>query len=290
MAQFPHITSSQNSKVSLLRSLHTTKGRAQEHLWFVEGPHLVREALRAFFRPKLIVFDAEALAGNPLVDEFEDLEGLGVEIATTTPAIMEKIAETLTPQGIVAAFSVVDVVPHQLRSKRQFRDRPITLILDDLRDPGNVGTILRSALAADVNAVYLTPQCVDVFAPKVVRAASGAHFHLPVYPNQHWDNISYYLREEIDVQEILVADSGVSDNYMTVDFTVPIGLIIGNEAHGPSIQARKLANRSITIPMYNGVESLNAAIATSIILFESARQRKSNRSTVADSGLTADTE
>jgi len=270
------ITSPQNAKVGLLRSLHTTKGRDQEHAWLLEGPHLLQEALHARLKPRLILYDPEAMAQSPLLKEFPTLLEEGVEIATTTALIMSRVGETQTPQGIVAAMDLDMVKPERLRQQRGAHLRPITLILDDLRDPGNVGTILRSALAADVEAAYLTPQCADVYAPKVIRSGSGAHFHLPIYADQNWHLIARHFGT-IPVQQVVIADSSATDDFTDLDLTIPTALIIGNEAHGPSISARRNATRTVRIPMYNGVESLNAAIAASIILFESARQRRAKR-------------
>jgi TrmH family RNA methyltransferase len=184
------------------------------------------------------------------------------------------VTEAQTPQGIVAALSLDAVAPEKLRGQRRGRMRPLVGVLDNLSDPGNVGTIFRSALAADVDCVLLSMNCADPFAPKVVRAASGAHFHLPIYPNQSWDAIKKYLDGAPKMQQVVVAEAAADTSYADLDLTQRTGLIIGNEAHGPSAPARRLATRFIRIPMFNGVESLNAAIATSVILFESVRQRK----------------
>jgi RNA methyltransferase, TrmH family len=274
MSEIQRVTSLQNNKVSLLRSLHTHKGRLQEQSWLIEGPHLLHEALRARYRPRLVMFDHDAIAGTPIFEEVKSLTDLNVEVISTTPAIIERVSETQTPQGIVAALSISDVAPVRLQKQRQNRLRPVTLILDDVRDPGNVGTIMRSALAADVDEVYLTPHCADAFAPKVVRSASGAHFHLPLHTNQSWEQLRQIFHEHDAGIEVIIADSGAQDDYAAIDFTQPNILIIGNETHGPSQQARQVATHTVQIPMYNGVESLNAAIAASIILFESVRQRR----------------
>jgi TrmH family RNA methyltransferase len=154
--------------------------------------------------------------------------------------------------------------------------RPALLILDDLADPGNMGTVLRTALAADVEAVLLTPHCVDCFNPKVVRAAAGAHVGLVIEQDLSWSQIARRVVGHCqDAPRVLLAEAGSAHYYFTQDLTQPFALIIGNEAHGPSAEARALATTSIAIPQANGVESLNAAIATAIILYESVRQRLS---------------
>jgi TrmH family RNA methyltransferase len=147
------------------------------------------------------------------------------------------------------------------------------LILDDLADPGNMGTLLRTALAADVAEVLLTPECVDCFSPKVVRAAAGAHIALPIEMDLSWDaiaeKITIHCKEE---KRVFLAEAGSPHLYFEQDLKQPFALIIGNEAHGPSHEARKLATLPIAIPLANGVESLNAAMATGIVLFEAIRQ------------------
>ncbi len=269
-----HITSPHNPRVGFLRSLHTSKGRRVAQAFLVEGPHLIEEAAKAHIRPDLVLADPDALAGSPLLGEIALWAEDGVEVISATPAVLERACDAQTPQGIVAVIPFDRVAPVRLAGQRRGRMRPLVLILDDLSDPGNAGTILRSALAADVDAVLLTPNCVDVFAPKVVRAASGAHFHLPLHPEQSWDAIKAFLAGAPRMHQVLVADAAADTDYTAIDYTQRTAIIIGNEAHGPSAAARALATRHIRIPMYNRVESLNAGIAASIILFEGVRQRR----------------
>ena len=277
MADIQHIISPHNAKVGFLRSLQTSKGRVQEQAWLIEGPHLLQEALKARLLPQFVLYDPAALA-PPLQQALATLaEEQHVEIAATTPQIIARVAETQTPQGVIAALPLSAMRPDNQRSRRGVRPRPLSLVLDDLQDPGNVGTILRSALAADVDAVYLTSRCADVFGSKVVRAGSGAHFYLPIYTNQSWPAIDKQVNVTGQDMQVIIADSGATDEYTELDLTQPTTLIIGNEAHGPSAPARKLATHTVRVFMYNGVESLNAAIAASIMLFESVRQRRAQR-------------
>ena len=163
----------------------------------------------------------------------------------------------------------------RLRARRRGRFRPLLLVLDELADPGNLGTILRSALAADVDEVLLTRRCVDPYHPKVVRAASGAHFHQPIAAQQSWEQIAQRLAGAPKTAQVLLAEANAQRPYYETDLTQRTALIIGNEAHGPSAEARRLATERVSIPMWNGVESLNAAIAASLLLFEATRQQRS---------------
>lgn len=268
------ITSIHNPKVTALRALHTSKGRRAARAFLIEGAHLVTEAHAAHIRPDLVIYDPAALAASLLLDDISAWADEGVEVIAATEAILARVCEAQTPQGIAAVIAHEHVTADRLSGRRRGRFRPLVLILDDIADPGNVGTILRSALAADVDVALLTPNCVDAFAPKVLRAASGAHFHLPIRAEQSWANIEAYLAGAPRMQQVLVADAAGDTDYSALDLTQRTGLIIGNEARGPSAAARSRATRQVRIPMYNHVESLNAGIAASVILFEAVRQRR----------------
>jgi TrmH family RNA methyltransferase len=145
----------------------------------------------------------------------------------------------------------------------------MVLVLDGLRDPGNLGTILRSALAASVGLVLLAPETVDLYNPKVVRGAMGAHFRLPVL-SQDWPEIA----SRLDGRSVWLADAEGEIAYDAIDWTVPSALIIGGEPAGAGREAAALATRKTYIPMAHGIESLNAAMAATAILFEAARQQR----------------
>ncbi len=142
------------------------------------------------------------------------------------------------------------------------------LILDAIQTPGNLGTMLRTAAAAGVDGVVLAPGCVDPYNPKVVRGSMGTLLRLPVH-QLNWDEIAT-LTHEMDVW-VAIIDGETA--YTAVSWTNPTALIIGSEAHGANPQARQIAGGGVTIPMHKQTESLNAAMAAGIILFEAKRQR-----------------
>ncbi|HEY0070246.1 MAG TPA: RNA methyltransferase [Chloroflexia bacterium] len=190
-----------------------------------------------------------------------------------TPRAIAAAGDTQHPQGVVAAFPVPQW-PRPLRGETD----ALALICDDIQDPGNLGTILRTAEASGVGAVWLTERCVDLYSPKVVRAAMGAHFRLPSFPDSAWSDIEAALSDlGIEAANVYAAEAHASLPYDSADWTAPSTLIVSNEAHGLGEEARKFATRGgglMTIPMHGGVESLNAAIAAAVILFEAARQRR----------------
>jgi TrmH family RNA methyltransferase len=148
------------------------------------------------------------------------------------------------------------------------RPGPI-LVLDQLRDPGNLGTILRSAEAAGAGEVVLAPGTVDLYNPKVVRGAIGAHFRLPV-ADLEWPAIG----ERVMGRAVWLADASGDMLYDAVDWRAPSALIVGGEAAGAGDHAAALATGRVCIPMAGNTESLNAAMAATVIMFEAARQRR----------------
>lgn len=272
------ITSTSNPRISRVRELQTTKGRKKHGLFLMEGPHLLQVLLDSdilpaeiYYQPALLERTAE---GRALLRRLLHTRGLSDnERIEVSERVSESISETQTSQGIVSVLPLSAFAPQKIQARRPPGNRPALLILDDLSDPGNMGTILRTALAADVAEVLLTPHCVDCFSPKVVRAAAGAHVALPVAVDQSWEAIEEHIKQHCKGERrILLAEAGSPHYYFEEDLHAPFALITGNEAHGPSPEARKRATASISIPLANNVESLNAAMATGIILYESVRQ------------------
>jgi TrmH family RNA methyltransferase len=175
--------------------------------------------------------------------------------------VMVACSDTVTPPGVLAVVPFPEVPEPECSSW--------TLIVDSVRTPGNLGAILRTAAAAGVGQVLLTPGTVDLYNPKVVRGAAGAHFYLSVLPLL-WHQVEQRLQ---DLNVWLAAPQG-DVSYTEADWQRPLALIIGGEAHGASQAALALADKHVTIPMARGVESLNVAVATGVLLFEIARQRR----------------
>jgi TrmH family RNA methyltransferase len=174
--------------------------------------------------------------------------------------LMKSLSETETPQGLLAVLEIdQQPIVHPLN---------FVLIPDQIRDPGNLGTLLRTAAAAGVQTVFLPPETTDAFSPKVLRSGMGAHFRLPIH-SMKWEKIR---RETNDLQIFLADMDGVS--CWETDLHQPLALIVGSEAEGASEEARKLASRKISIPMSGDIESLNAGVAGSVLMFEVVRQRR----------------
>lgn len=276
------ITSPTNPRISKLRDLHTTRGRKKSGLFLMEGIHLLEVLLDAGIMPQEVYYQPDVLQrtarGRALFARLLHASDIAPErLVEVSERVMGKLGEVQTTLGVVSVLSLDAFAPARLRARRPAMQRPALLILDDLADPGNMGTILRTALAADVDEVLLTSNCVDCFSPKVVRAAAGAHVALPIATDLSWAAIAERVAIHCaNTPRVLLAEASGKQTYYEQDLTEPFALIIGNEAHGPSEEARSLATLTITIPLANGVESLNAAMAAGIVLYEAVRQARRN--------------
>lgn len=260
------ITSLTNPKIKLVRALQAQRrARAQEQLFVVEGVRLAEEAARAQIAPQLVLhtdhLDARGRAA------LNQLARLGAPVEIVSPQVMAAISDTQTPPGLLAVLPLPSAREAILPPAKQ--SFSFALVLDRLSDPGNLGTLLRTAAAAGVQAVFLAPGTVDAYNPKVVRAAMGAHFHLPI-AEASWDE----LRGRLSDLEVWLAEARQGQAYDRVDWRRPCALVIGSEAEGPSEAARQFTPHRVHIPIPGPAESLNAAIAAGVLLFEIARQRR----------------
>ena len=252
------ITSSQNAKIKLVRALlGRAKERREANAFVVEGVRLVEEAVSSNWEFQFVLYD-ETLSERGK-SQVEGLRSLGVDVEMVSESLMKSLSETETPQGLIAIL--------ECKQLRITNSPDFVLIPDQIRDPGNLGTLLRSAAATGVQCVLLPPETTDAFAPKVIRSGMGAHFKLPIR-SMTW--------EEIKVQtkglQIYLADMDGQSCWET-DLRQPLALIVGGEAEGASDESRKLATQKVSIPMAGTVESLNAGVAGSVLMFEVVRQR-----------------
>ena len=272
------ITSPTNPRISKLRDLHTTRGRKKSGLFLMEGPHLLEALLDANVVPHEVYYQPDLLQRTPkgraLLERLVHASSLPAEqVIEVSERVIESLGEVQTSQGVVSVLPLDAFQPELVRARRSTASRPALLILDELADPGNMGTILRTALAADVEEVLLSPNCVDCFSPKVVRAAAGSHIGLPIAIDLSWEAIAERITLHCEKERrVLLAEARSPHLYFEQDLRQPFALIIGNEAHGPSHEARQAATMSIAIPLANGVESINAAMAAGIVLYEAVRQ------------------
>jgi RNA methyltransferase, TrmH family len=262
------ISSQANPKIKIVRRLQAEKRfRERERAFVVEGNRWLAEVAHFGITPHFVLY-TETWSKN------EHNRSLLQQVAAATylvdDRLMGLISDTESAPGVLAVLPMISrPLPSQL---------DLVLILDQVANPGNMGTMLRTAAAAGAGAVFLAPGCVDVYNPKVVRGGMGAHLRLPLHDSSwpeiatHTTGLSRYL-----------ATTGGEQSYTAVDWQRPSALIIGSEAKGAGEEARQCADTTISIPMHAATESLNAAVAAGIILFEALRQR-SNVSRLKNAG------
>jgi RNA methyltransferase, TrmH family len=255
------IASESNPKIKLVRRLQTERRvREREQLLVVEGVRWLAELVAPDAPKPVMLFATAVFLADPAHQPL--LQKLPLDPLVVPPQLMAAMSGTSTPPGILAVLPWPELAwPNQ---------PTLLLILDNLRDPGNMGTIIRTAAAAGVDGVLLSPGCVDPFNPKVVRSSMGGILRLPLQPAR-WAEIA----QQTAGLAVYLAAGEAKQVYTAVDWLPPSALIIGGEADGATSEARSIKQTAVAIPMARHTESLNAAVAASIILFEAVRQRRS---------------
>lgn len=231
----------------------------KEKAFVAEGVRLVEEGIKENYPSQFILYsDQLSERGMVLIRSLPS----SCETYQVDADLLNKLSGTETSQGILAVFDLKTIpLPP---------DPDFLVIADGIRDPGNLGTLLRTSEAAGVQGVLLSPGTTQAFAPKVLRAAMGAHFRLPIQACS-WDEIANFCSGVT----IFNADMQGEVPYWQADFKQPLAVLIGSEAEGSGEQALKLSTQSVNIPMPGRSESLNAGMAGAILIFEVVRQRNS---------------
>lgn len=261
------IRSSHNQLIKRIRSLGLRKHREAERAFVVEGRRIVETALDSGANVEMI------LIADDVDSSLMELGAVsGVEWRTVDRAIFDAAMDTVTPQGIAAIVHMADpAFPH--------RADPLVVVLDGVSDPGNVGTIIRTAAAAGADAVVIGPGSSDPYNPKAVRASMGAVLAIPILES----NDTTLERLTQVCERRWLADGEGEASYSDPIWGGGVALIVGSEARGASEWGRSLATGRVRIPIEREVESLNASIAAGVIVFEARRQRterKSNQETL----------
>jgi len=254
--------------VQRLRSLIGRRSTRQaEKVFVVEGTKVLAEALRAGAEIESVFIDSQA-AGPAERAVAAACAEAGIRVLELRPGVLGRASDTVTPQPVAATVRMVDVGFADLRSARL----DLIVICVDVRDPGNLGTILRSAGAAGAGAVVCCAGSVDLYNPKTVRSSAGMLFHVPVVAGadatQVLDEAGRWGLQRWGT----AVDQG--RHYTEVDLAAPVALVLGNEAHGLPRTVGMHLDGMLTIPMAAGAESLNVATTAAVLCFEAARQRR----------------
>lgn len=268
------ITSLQNSYLKMVKQLSQRKMREAKDLFLLEGLRGLQEAIESDFTIESLIISSaqrELCEGVLLKAVLERVKA----VYEVPACVFTELTHTENPQGILLVIQQKKYSFDQiLRTSHS-----LVVIADSLQDPGNLGTIIRTAAAAGTDCLLLTKGCVDLYNPKVIRATMGGIFRIPVASVDN--NVELIKALKAKAFQTFVAHLGAKKNHFEVDFTCPVALIIGNENRGPSPEFIENADYKVKIPMVGNIESLNASVATGILLYEIVRQRSTGASFLA---------
>ena len=260
------IESVSNANVKFVEGLNTkSKNRKKENAFVVEGPRMVFETPVELLQKVFVTEDFSK--DDSVAEHLQTFINKGIFVETVADKVMKAMSDTVTPQGILA---VVKKPEYEL--KDLLSDCPLILMLETIQDPGNLGTMFRTAEGAGCTGVILSKDTVDLFLPKVVRSTMGSLYRMP-----------FVIREDLDATILELKQKGVrfyaahlggTHTYDDCDYTSPTAFLIGNEGNGLSAKIAEEADEKILIPMGGELESLNAAMASGILMYEASRQRR----------------
>jgi TrmH family RNA methyltransferase len=256
------ISNPADPQVKAIARLSQRSRREDAGVFIVEGPQAVRE---------LLSFAPDSVVDVFYTDAFAAKHGGIVQLAERSPAtvdvvtdkVLDAMADTVSPQGVIA---VAQLLRHSLEELDEIR---LVAICDEIRDPGNAGTVIRAADAAGADAVILTGDSVDLHNPKLVRSSTGSIFHLPIVEHDDLADVVEWLTSR-GVAILAASAEGEPIPSVTATLGRPTAWLFGNEAHGLSDDARALADHVVSVPIYGKAESLNLATAASVCLYASA--------------------
>lgn len=258
------LTSLQNPLVKQMRKLHRAKERREQGLFLLEGTHLLEEACAVNFPLAVVCCTPDWQDRHAGLWERASQQAGRVELVSAE--VLEAIATTIHPDGVVATA--------ERRSPNQPLSSNVSLAiaLETLQDPGNLGTVIRTAAAAGADGLWVSADSVDLEHPKVLRASAGQWFRLPMATSKNLR--SEILRLQAQGVQMVATLPTAKLTYWQADFKPPTLIVLGNEGAGLSEELTEMADVRVKIPLATGVESLNVAIAAALILYEARRQRE----------------
>ena len=257
------ITSTSNVQIKEITALlKKSKERKEKKAFVIEGRKMFEEicqeksrVIKAYFSDSYV---KEQYGGKALPE---------VPYEIVADSVFDAMAETVTPQGVLAIVKMPEYSLEEMVARAG-----TLMLLENLRDPGNLGTIIRTAEAAGVSGVILSRESVDIYNPKVIRSTMGAVYRVPFLYVEDFQGLLQELREK-NVR-LLAAHLKGTKNFDKADYSGKVGILIGNEANGLSEEAAELANEKVLIPMAGSVESLNAAVAAALLMYEAFRKQQ----------------
>ncbi len=259
------LTSLQNPLIKQIRKLHQSKERRSQQIFLLEGTHLLEEACAVNYPLLTVCYTPEWQERHPELWENACQQAKRAELVS--PEALKAIATTIQPDGVVATAP-------RLGDQKRSPLLPINslgLVLETIQDPGNLGTIIRTAAAAGAGGLWLSEDSVDLDNPKVLRASAGQWFRLPMAVSS---DLSALVQErQAAGMQVVATVPSAALSYWEIDWQLPTLILLGNEGAGLSDELVALADVQGKIPLNSGVESLNVAIAAALMLYEAQRQR-----------------
>jgi TrmH family RNA methyltransferase len=257
--------------------LSKRSARWSERVFVAEGAELLRVALRAGRPVESVYISPEGEADPETNAACQDAVRAGARLFGLAPGVLERVADTVTPQPILSVMSMVDQGGAGGGAGAEVPEATpgaLIVVMVDVRDPGNAGTVLRTADASGVRSVIFSGESVDPYNPKTVRASAGSLFHVPFSVD---DDVRALARSlSAAGYRTLATLVHEGDDYAEVDWSVPTALFLGNESAGLDDDVRGALTGSVVIPMDGRAESLNVGVACAVVCFEALRQRRSS--------------
>jgi TrmH family RNA methyltransferase len=256
------LTSTQNPLAKHIRKLHQGKFRRAQQQFLVEGTHLLQEALATGYPLDIVCSTITWQERNTAL--WEQAIAVATQAVTVSPEVLTAMATTVSPDGVVA------IAPQSSLAALKAQPR-LGLAVETLQDPGNLGTLIRTAAAAESDGLWLSSDSVEITHPKVLRASAGQWFRLPMQPSANLlSQISTWQAKSV---QVVATEAQAKTPYWAIDWRLPTVILLGNEGAGLSAPVKAAVHQTVTIPMAAAVESLNVSIAAAILLFEARRQR-----------------
>ncbi|MEL6491470.1 MAG: RNA methyltransferase [Cyanobacteria bacterium J06621_3] len=261
------LTSLQNPTVKQLRKLQQPKERRKQATMLLEGTHLIEAASETGYPLRVLCYTEAWQARYPGV--YRQAIALAAQIELVSPEVLKSIASTVNPDGVIATAPRRNV--WESLASAPSEDANLGVMMETLQDPGNLGTIIRTAAAAGSDALWLSPDSVDLGHPKVLRASAGQWFCQPMATV---DVVQQAQKLKEKGVQIVATTAAAELDYWQLDLTQPSVFAMGNEGAGLSAELMACASVSVKIPVMPGVESLNVAVSTALLLYEAKRQRR----------------
>lgn len=256
------LTSTKNPLIKLVRKLHSAKERKKQNMLLLEGTNVVEAACQVDYKLDTIFYTDRWQANHQsLCRKIAEKE---VKTQLVSLEVLTAIATTVSPDGVVA------IAPRSVAQTPNIPKAKLSIALDRLQDPGNLGTIIRTAAATKVNGLWLSNNSVDIYNPKVLRSSVGEWFRVPM--GIHQDLTELVQQHQQAKIQVVATTSQAAKTYWDIDFTRPTLILLGNEGAGLLPELIEIADEQVNIPLSNRVESLNVAVATALLLYEVQRQ------------------